>query len=240
MRGGWRRVTPAFVRDRIARLSRDCEWQDSHRTRRACRSEPAGPPRPGEALTLPPPATTAQQLRQAIDWALAENVRPDSAYYGRINPKWIAVSGWSCGGLQALQVAADPRVATTIIHNSGIFESGMLPDGGRLPKEMDIGKGALQAMHSPVLYVLGGPSDIAFQNGMDDFSRIERVPVMVANLDVGHGGTFIQPNGGSAAALAVKWLDWQLKRDAQAAKYFTGKDCGICKDPAWKVQSKRL
>ena len=39
-----------------------------------------------------------------------------------------------------------------------------------------------------VIYILGGPSDIAYPNGMDDFARIGHVPVAVANLPVGHGG----------------------------------------------------
>jgi hypothetical protein len=63
---------------------------------------------------------------------------------------------------------------------------------------------------------------------------------MVASLDVGHGGTFMQPNGGLEASVAVSWLDWQLKGDAQAAKRFVGPDCGLCKDPQWKVQRKHM
>jgi len=198
------------------------------------------PPKPGEPRTLPPPATSAEQLREAIDWALAENSRSGSPYYGRINPQWIAVSGWSCGGLQALQIAADPRVAAVVIHNSGVLSAAATPDRGPLPSSMNIGKDSLKKLHSPVIYILGGPTDIAYANGMDDFKRIDNVPVMTANLDVGHQGTFLQANGGAAAALAVKWLDWQLKGDPTAAKYFTGSDCGICKDSAWKVESKRL
>ena len=34
---------------------------------------------------------------------------------------------------------------------------------------------------------------IAYGNGMDDFNRINHVPVFVGNLDVGHGGTYAQP-----------------------------------------------
>lgn len=200
-------------------------------------AEPPMPPPSarGAPPSLPPPATKAEQMREAIDWALAENARKDSPYFNRIDPKQIAVSGWSCGGLQALQIAADPRVRTVIIHNSGIFRKGF----ARQP-EMDIGKDTLKGLHTPVLYILGGPTDIAYENGMDDVQRIEHVPVMVANLDVGHGGTFIQPNGGRAAAVAVQWLDWQLKGDSEAASYFTGKRCGLCQDAAWKVESKRL
>jgi len=75
---------------------------------------------------------------------------------------------------------------------------------------------------------------------MDDFKEINSVPVMVANLNVGHGGTFMEANGGRAAAVAASWLDWQLKGDAQAGKRFTGRDCGLCRDPDWTVQRKNL
>ena len=211
-------------------------------------SGPGAPPRPvGEApaaapvigpngmpLHIPPPATKSELLTQGIDWALAENQRKGSPYYGRINPHWIAVSGWSCGGLQALEVAADPRVRTVLIHSSGIFS-----DANPIPG-MTITKAALQKLHTPTIYILGGPSDIAYSNGMDDFKRISSVPVFVANLDVGHGGTFLDANGGREASVAVSWLDWQLKGDARAAKRFVGADCGLCKDPDWTVESKNL
>jgi hypothetical protein len=211
-------------------------------------SGPGAPPRPagdtppaapqlgpnGMPLHISPPATKSELLTQAIDWALAENLRQGSAYFGRINPKWIAVSGWSCGGLQALEVASDPRVRTVLIHSSGIFA-----DANPIPG-MKITKAALQKLHTPIIYILGGPTDIAYANGMDDFVRIKSVPVFVANLDVGHGGTFMDPNGGREASVAISWLDWQLKDDARAAKRFVGSECGLCKDPDWKIDSKNL
>jgi hypothetical protein len=192
-------------------------------------------PAPGERRVVPPNATHTENLRESIDWALAENDRTSSPFYHRIDPKWIAVSGHSCGGLQALQIAADPRVRTVIIHSSGILAPGSSPNG-----EMDIGKASLDNLHTSVIYILGGPSDIAFPNGMDDFNKINNVPVFVANIDVGHGGTFREPNGGREASVAVSWLDWQLKGDTRAAARFTGADCGLCKDETWKVQKKGL
>jgi dienelactone hydrolase len=193
----------------------------------------AGGPTP--PFSIPPPATQAEGLRQAINWALAENTRAGSPYFGRINPNWVAVSGWSCGGLQALEIAADPRVHTAIIHSSGIFNAGANAIPG-----MTITKAALKKLHTPILYILGGPKDIAYANGMDDFKQIDTVPVMVANLDVGHGGTFMEPNGGLEASVAVSWLDWQLKGNAQAAQRFVGPDCGLCKEPLWTVERKRI
>jgi len=198
---------------------------------------PRNPPAAGERRNFPPPATKAEQLREAIDWALKENARSGSIYFGRIDPNAIAVSGWSCGGLQALQIAAsDPRVRTTLVHNSGIFPPGVMGSASG----MDIGKDTLKKLRSPVIYLLGGPTDIAYANGMDDFKQIDSAPVFMANTDVGHGGTFIQPNGGRVAQVSISWLDWQLKGDRQAAQRFTGDDCGLCKDAEWKVDRKNF
>jgi len=205
-------------------------------------SGPGAPPReprePRPAAPqgqLPPPRTQVSDLTDAIDWALAENTRAGSPYFGRIDPAQIAYSGWSCGGVQALQVANDPRVKTLVIHNSGILNSGPTNMTGAT-----VGKEVLQTLHTPVIYILGGPKDIAYENGMDDFKRISHVPVAVANLPVGHGGTYNEPNGGAAASVAVSWLNWQLRGDAQSAKRFVGEDCGLCKDAQWSLQRKQL
>jgi hypothetical protein len=191
------------------------------------------PPRPDAEPATPLAATRAEQLRLAIDWALAENTREGSPYFGRIDPAAIAVSGFSCGGLQALAVAHDPRVATAVIMNSGVFNDGPTRMGG-----MEATKEVLADLHFPTLYILGGPTDIAYANGMDDFARIEHVPVAVANIDKGHGGTYWEPNGGAAAQVVVDWLEWRLRGDAQAGGAFLGANCGLCTDPAWTYEAK--
>ena len=86
----------------------------------------------------------------------------------------------------------------------------------------------------------GGPPDIAYNNGMDDFRRIANVPVAVANLPVGHGGTYQEPNGGAAAQVAVSWLEWQLRGDATAARRFVGDDCGLCRDSSWTLERRNF
>ena len=166
---------------------------------------------------------------------MKENSRAGSPYQGRIDPKQIAVSGFSCGGVQAIAAAKDPRVATGVFQNTGLFEAGTSPMPG-----MDVSKDQLKDIHSPVIYILGGPTDIAYKNGMDDFQRINHVPVAVANIDKGHGGTYFEPNGGAAAKVAVNWLQWQLRDDKKAKDMFTGKDCGLCKDPQWKLEKKKI
>lgn len=183
------------------------------------------------------PATAAPtrpvQLREAIDWALAENDRAGSRYFGRIDTSAIAISGYSCGGVQALMVADDPRARTAVIMNSGLFVDGPTRMAG-----MDVTKNLLVGLHFPTLYILGGPTDIAYPNGMDDFSHIDHVPVAVANIDRGHGGTYWEPNGGAAARVVVDWLDWRLRANTAAARTFLGAECGLCVDPAWTLETK--
>lgn len=193
------------------------------------------PPRPAQddPRKLPTPPTTSADLRAALDWALAQNADPKSPYHGKLDPKAIAISGFSCGGLQALQIADDPRVKTLIVMNSGIFRDTTQGING-----IQVNKALLDKIHTPTLYILGGETDIAYANGMDDVEKINHVPVYVGNLDVGHGGTYWQPNGGKAAAAVVAWLNWQLRGDDGAAKMFTGDNCGLCRDPDWKFAGK--
>lgn len=200
----------------------------------------AAPGAPGAAPGAPPPGgltarTSYKDLMWSIDWALAQNADPKSPYYKRLDPSAIAVSGFSCGGVQALRIGADPRVKTVVAMNTGLF------DAPSPLAEMDVPKSALNALHTPVFYLLGGETDIAYPNGSDDFKRINHVPVFYANLlGVGHGGTYDKPNGGQAATAVVAWLNWQLRGDKTAARQFVGSDCGLCTDKAWKVEKKKI
>ncbi len=178
----------------------------------------------------------SSQLSDAIDWATAQNGDKDSPYYKKIDVKNVAVSGMSCGGLQTLEIAPDPRVTTAVVCNSGILPS---PNSG-MPGMPNLAKDQLKKLHTPTLYILGGESDIAYNNGMDDYKRIEHVPVFVANMDVGHGGTYRQPHGGEFAKVATAWYLWQMKGDKEASKMFLGEGCGLCTDPNWKFESKNL
>ena len=180
--------------------------------------------------------STSSQLTDAINWAIAQNNDKSSPYYNKIDVSKIAVSGMSCGGLQTLEVAPDPRVTTAVIYNSGI-----LPDAGSGMAGMPaLTKDHLAKLHTPTLYVLGGEKDIAYNNGMDDFKRISHVPVFVANMDVGHGGTYGQPHGGEFAKLATAWYQWQLKGDKEAAKLFTGNKPGLASNTNWKFEKKNM
>ena len=180
--------------------------------------------------------STSSQLTDAINWAIAQNNDKASPYYGKLDDKKIAVAGMSCGGLQALETAPDPRITTTMVCNSGILGN----PGGGMPGMPALAKDHLSKIHTPTIYILGGEKDIAYANGMDDFNRINHVPVFAANMDVGHGGTYGRPHGGEFAKVATAWFQWQLKGDKEAGKMFSGNPCGLSKDPNWKTDKKNM
>ena len=223
---------------------------------RGGRGGPAGPAAGGADAGAPVPS--GGTLLDAINWATAQNTNPQSPYYRKIDTSKVAVFGHSCGGLQALEVSPDPRVKTTLVVDSGILNSPgaapggapaaprggaapggapAAPRGGGMPP---LTKELLAKLHSPTFYLLGGETDIAYANGMDDFKRIEKIPVFVANKGVGHGGTFSQPHGGDWAMASVAWLDWQFKGNAEAGKLFTGNPPGLAKKEGWTVDKKNI
>lgn len=189
----------------------------------------------------PPPAkpqlgveTTTADVHAGIDMAARANGAPGT-WHDKLDLSRVAVAGWSCGGLQALQIASDPRIKAVVILHSGVFNTEKNPIKG-----IDVSKALLKTLRTPVLYILGGPTDIAYENGRDDVARIDTVPVFLADHNVGHGGTLNEPNGGSEAQVTVNWLDWQLKGDAKAGAMFTGTDCGLCADDSWTVVRKGI
>jgi hypothetical protein len=112
--------------------------------------QPPGPPPGRPPGGIPPPATKAADLIAAIDWAIAQNKLPGSRYFGRLDTAHIAVMGQSCGGLQALEISSEPRISTTVVLNSGIFNK----DFPGIPG-VTIKKDALSRLHAPVVYLLG-------------------------------------------------------------------------------------
>lgn len=180
----------------------------------------------------------SEQQIESIDWIIAQNADPKSPYYQKVDTRHICVAGMSCGGLQSLFNCADSRISALMICNSGLFNQQNANQAvGGMPMPP---KEKLKEIHTPIIYILGGETDIAYGNGMDDFHRIDHVPAIAVNYPVGHGGTYREPHGGEFTIPALAWLDWQLKGDKEAAKMFLGKDCGLLKREKWTIEKNKL
>jgi dienelactone hydrolase len=213
-----------------------------------------GPPEPKGGSGAGFPRTTTADHLASVNWAVAENSRKDSKYYQRVDTSKIAVMGQSCGGLQTLEMSNDPRFTTVVMWNSGVFNRPMTPRAQ--PQGQPAGapaqplsaavtggsKELLKTLRVPIAYFVG-KTDMAKPNALDDFERIENVPVFVGVLEIpgdAHGGTYRQKNGGKFGVAGVAWLEWRLKGNQEAAKMFKGADCGLCRDPEWEVKKKRI
>lgn len=195
----------------------------------------AGPPRGAGAMPAPAnnPSQSADALEilDKLDWFEAKNKEQASEYYRVVNPSCAIAMGQSCGGLQAIimSTSGDERVRTTVALNTGTFEDQVFV----------VEKAALDRLGGPIVYIIGGESDIAYPQATDDFKKIDKVPVAIANLNVGHGGTYNQENGGTFADMALLWIEWQIRGRGDGEKVF--RYCQVPEELAgWTVHSKNF
>ncbi len=184
------------------------------------------------------------QMAEAVSWAERENKRAGSKYRGRIDVTRVAAAGHSCGGLEAIAAAGDPRVDTAISMNSGVIRGGGIPTQSGpnrpLPMYLPATEADIPKIRGPMLYIIGGPQDQAYQGAEVDFVQIERSPVFNANLGVGHGGTWREAGGGEMGKVALAWFNWRLKGDEAAGRMFLNPNCTLCTDSKWTVKKKNM
>ncbi|HEY8925602.1 MAG TPA: hypothetical protein VIU64_14545, partial [Polyangia bacterium] len=161
-----------------------------------------------------------------VDWAIAENDKACSAYYQSLDATKIGANGFSCGGLMSEGTAGDPRITTW-----GLNSSGLLSGNAAFYK----------TIHTPVLIVLGGSDDIAYENGERDYTNISAlgVPIMLFSKALGHGGDLFSARGGDFTKIDLAWLNWHLKGDETATGkgLLVGSGCSYCSNSAWEVKS---
>jgi dienelactone hydrolase len=204
---------------------------------------------------LPFGGTDSNLLLDAIDWAVAENIRLGSSYFNKIDVGKIALMGQSCGGMQVLDVLKDSRVTTIVLWNSGIFAGNAKPVSAFPEMNMpSIPKSDLQKLHCSIAFFVGGESDGATINATDDFTWIKDVPAVLAKYDfsdygnkpgslAGYGhypATYKEPNGGDFAVAGVSWLKWQLKGDIKAGKMFTGQNPELISNKHWTMERTNI
>ena len=164
-----------------------------------------------------------------ITWAIAENGKSCSAYYQSLETTKIASDGFSCGGLMSENISGDPRLAAV-----GISSSGLMAANATL-----YGK-----IHTPFKIMNGGTSDIAYQNGLNDYNAISALgkPIIYfSKTSAGHGGDLGQARG-DFNQVNLAWLNWQLKGDmgATGKGFLSGATCKYCTDSGWTYKSANL
>jgi len=213
----------------------------------ACGPLTMGGPRPGGAAVpedgarpegAPPrmAQNTKEDMLAAIDWAFAENERPDSPFYGKIDTKNVSVMGQSCGGILCLDIKDDPRITLLTMFNTGLFNAAPGAAFGSMGSVQSRPKDEVfSELRVPIAYFVGG-TDMARPNATDDYEYINKVPVFLAVREIegdAHGGTFREEKGGAFGEAAVAWLDWNLKGRKALSKKFLGGDNMFDSDPLW-------
>jgi dienelactone hydrolase len=166
-----------------------------------------------------------------INWALAENRKPCSKYYGSLDTSKIGANGFSCGGLLSMGTAKDPRTTTW-----GLTSSGSFSDNPTL----------WNAVHTPVLIIEGHQDATgAYTNGLRDYNGIAALghPVLfMSHRNLGHGGDLWSANGGDFTRIHLAWLNWWLKGDVGATGKgrLVGAGCTYCTSSNWEVKSSKL
>lgn len=164
-----------------------------------------------------------------IDWIVDKSADPSSEFYQMVDIEKIATGGQSCGGAQVLATAADPRIKTYVMFNTGMGEISM----------SGASKASLRNVHGPIIYIIGGKSDVAYVNAQGDYENISSdKPIVFADLTKGgHMGTFGDLYGGSFAKMVVDWLDWQFKGKDRANLFLRH---NLKEYPGWTIKSKNF
>ena len=156
---------------------------------------------------------------QEIDWGFKNAGKGN---YANVDATKIMAAGFSCGGVEAMAQAWDPRVASI-----GVISSGLLTNYT-----------AASTFRKPTLYVLGGSGDIAYANGERDFKALPAsTPSWKGNLPLGHGGDLFSGNGGKFGRAIINWMEYLFKNNTQAAKFVLSN--GYSGD-GWQVQTHAL
>lgn len=172
--------------------------------------------------------TPDDELLKALEWISMQANTQGTDYHQNVDLSKIAAGGQSCGGAQTFRVADDSRIKTYLIVNSGMGDMTM---AGASTK-------SLENLHGEIIYIVGGESDVAYQNARIDYDRIDKVPVAFANhKTAGHGGTFAQEFGGSFAQMALDWLDWQFKGKDHSSIFLKN---DLAKYDGWVMKSKNF
>ena len=179
-------------------------------------------------------AGTGKEMLQAVDWAFAENDKPDSPLHGLINKEKVGAFGHSQGGEGAVNTGADPRIKALAPLSAGPMGSGeskiacptfyTLLAADVVPPESY--RASYDATKAPAAYgVASGGDHMEYTDKADGLG----LPGLTSNDAL------------MTRSAITAWFEWQLKGKSGIQPLFVGKDCGYCKDPNWKsIETKGL
>ncbi len=207
----------------------------------------AGSPLPGSYM---PPIfwLGMEDIQIALDWAFAEPVTCDADLKAKADLSHVALMGQSCGGVQCLRTASDPRVSALVFWNSASLLMGNIDRTPHSYGYRDIYgdkdlKELVLNVKVPIAYFVGD-TDMARVPALNDFNDLTKVPVIYAVREIpgdSHAGTFRELNGGAFSKVAVDFLQWQFRGDKTAKSSFTKSKNFIGNDPKWvEVKTKNL
>lgn len=177
-----------------------------------------------------------QRSLAAMDWLATPQARQQ--FNGRADINRIATSGTSCGGLEALLAAADPRVDAVLALNTGFFVEQI----NRVRSSLE----DIDDVTVPIFLIYGGPDDIAAPNAIANYER-SNAPFVLVNADgAGHNGlTYGIWEGDADMGILIEsvnigttWLDYALKGDHEAGQKLLTDDCFYCRMDIFEVQHK--
>lgn len=168
-------------------------------------------------------------LTEAITWAEQEQDRSDSPLFQQLDLTKVATAGHSCGGLEALVAAQDERVSGVVSINSGFFEDGSL----------GFSRAELDKLHTPVMFMDGGPSDIAYDNSQANYELVTVPAVLASHPDAGHGGFITGGQMVDGMTALVSFLDMVLN-DNQTARDYILDPSGLASQAPWTVANKNF
>ena len=180
----------------------------------------------------------ADRLKKAIDWATSPPGHGGPKYFNQLDASKVATAGHSCGGVDAEYMAVtDPRVKTSVILNSGFQPDGRCGMSGPLA----CSRALIPYLYGPVIFINGGPTDVAYQNSIDNYTLDTTVPAVLASqATAGHVGFYGSASRDvqlQAVQAVVDWLDGILNGNMESLEFLIGSD-GLAQISGWTVQSK--
>ncbi|WP_089927100.1 cellulose binding domain-containing protein [Lentzea albida] len=168
-------------------------------------------------------------LTGAITWAEREQNRSGAPLSQRLDLTKVAAAGHSCGGLEALVAAQDSRVSAVVSLDSGFFADG----------SFGYSRAELARLHSPVLFMAGGPSDVANDNTRANYDLVTVPAVLAVHPQAGHVGFITGSQMTEGMTTVVQFLDMVLNGN-RAARSYVLDPSGLASRYPWTVSKKNF